>query len=81
MLWSYLHCRTRTLHSPVDHSRRKTISIAGMRSLYGGSRVCVRAGEGSYTTLVETPLLHGQALPEQEHMVLLGDDLESIGWR
>lgn len=43
--------------------------------------MCVRAGEGSYTTLVETPLLHGQALPEQEHMVLLGDDLESIGWR
>lgn len=36
-------------------------------------------GEGSYTTLIETPLLDGQALPKQEHMILLGKDLESLG--
>lgn len=42
---------------------------------------CAGGGEGSYATLVETPLLDGQALPKQEHVVLLGKDLESLGRR
>lgn len=45
--------------------------------------VCERVigGEGSYTTLVETPLLDCQAFPKQEHVVLLGEDLQRIGCR
>lgn len=39
---------------------------------------CVSGGEGSYTALIETALLDGQALPKQEHMVLLSKHLESI---
>lgn len=42
---------------------------------------CVSGGEGSYTTLVESPLLDSQAFPKQEHVVLLGNDLESIRCR
>lgn len=41
----------------------------------------VRGEKGAYPGLVKTALLDGQALPEEEDVVLLGQDLQGLGCR